>query len=222
MGDNIYFCPRENSLIVLLNFYTNMKKLFFVAMAAVAMTFTACTDKPAAPQPEPEAQEVEITVPADSIAAVIEAADSSQLSALLTEAQSKIEELKNVDPAKAKEYLAAIQALLKENAEKIKAFAGTGAVATVIDAVNSLPEIEVPDVAAAAEEAVEGAVEDVKDAAEGVKDAANEKVEDAKAAVSDAADAAANKVEEVKDAAAEKAAGAVDDAANKIKGALGK
>ena len=199
-----------------------MKKLFFVAMAAVAMTFTACTEKTTTPPAEPETPEVEITVPADSIAAVIEAADSSQLSALLTEAQSKIEELKNVNPAEAKKYLAAIQALLKENAEKIKAFAGTGAVATVIDAVNSLPEIEVPDVAAAAEEAVEGAVEDVKEAAEGVKDAANEKVEDAKAAVSDAADAAANKVEEVKDAAAEKAAGAVDDAANKIKGALGK
>ena len=200
-----------------------MKKLFFVAMAADAMTFTACTDKPAAPAaPETEpAPEVEL-VGIDSIKTVIEAADSTTLSTLLTEAQSKIDQLKGIDAAKAKEYLASLQALLKENAEKIKAFAGTGAVATVIDAVNSLPEIEVPDVAAAAEEAVEGAVEDVKEAAEGVKDAANEKVEDAKAAVSDAVNAAANKVEEVKDAAAEKTAGAVDDAANKIKGALGK
>lgn len=205
-----------------------MKKLFFVAMAAVAMTFTACTDKPAAPQTETEAEtpEVEITVPADSIAAVIESADSTQLSALLTEAQSKIEELKNVDPAKAKEYLAAIQALLKENADKIKAFAGTGAVATVIDAVNSLPEIEVPDVAAAAEEAVEGAAEDVKAAAEGAADAAAEKVDEAKAAVSDAAEnakeAVSEKANEVKDAAADKAAGAIDDAASKLKGAIGK
>ena len=192
-----------------------MKKLFFVAMAAVAMVFTACTDKPApAPAPEEEAPEVEL-VSTDSIAAVIEAADSTQLSALLTEAQSKIEELKNIDPAKAKEYLAAIQNLLKENAEKIKAFAGTGAVASLVDAVTNLPEIEVPDVAAAAEEAVENAGEAVKDAAEGA-------VEDVKEAASDAAQAAADKVEEVKDAAADKAAEAVDNAADKLKGAIGK
>ena len=192
-----------------------MKKLFFVAMAAVAMTFTACQDKPApAPAPEEETPEVEL-VSTDSIAAVIEAADSTQLSALLTEAQSKIEELKNIDPAKAKEYLAAIQNLLKENAEKIKAFAGTGAVATLVDAVNNLPAIEVPDVAAAAEEAVENAGDAVKDAAEGA-------VEDVKEAAGDAAQAAADKVEEVKDAAADKAAEAVDNAADKLKGALGK
>ncbi len=192
-----------------------MKKLFFVAMAAVAMTFTACNDKPApAPAPEEEAPEVEV-VSTDSIAAVIEAADSTQLSALLTEAQSKIDELKNIDPAKAKEYLAAIQNLLKENAEKIKAFAGTGAVATLVDAVTNLPEIEVPDVAAAAEEAVENAGDAVKDAADGA-------VENAKDAAADAAQAATDKVEEVKDAAADKAAEAVDNAADKLKGALGK
>ena len=191
-----------------------MKKLFFVAMAAVAMTFTACK-KEAAPAPvEEEAPEVEL-VSTDSIAAVIEAADSTQLGALLTEAQAKIEELTNIDPAKAKEYLAAIQTLLKENADKIKAFAGTGAVASVIDAVSNLPEIEVPDVADAAKEAVENAVEDVKDAAA-------EKVEDAKEAVSDAADAVVDKANEVKDAAADKAAEAADKAADAVKGALGR
>ena len=198
-----------------------MKKLFFVAMAAVAMTFTACKNEAPAPvNPEPETPEVEL-VSTDSIASVIEAADSSQLSTLLTEAQAKIEELTKIDPAKAKDYLAAIQALLKENADKIKAFAGTGAVASVIDAVNNLPAIEVPDVAAAAEEAAENAVEGVKDAAEAVQDAAAEKVEDAKVAVNDAANAAVDKANEVKDAAAEKAAGAIDDAANKLKGAIG-
>ncbi len=197
-----------------------MKKLFFVAMAAVAMTFTACKNEAPAPAPEPETPEVEL-VSTDSIAAVIEAADSTQLSSLLTEAQAKIEELTKIDPAKAKDYLAAIQTLLKENADKIKAFAGTGAVASVIDAVNNLPAIEVPDVAAAAEEAADKAAEGVKDAAEAVQDAAAEKVEDAKAAVNDAANAAVDKANEVKDAAAEKAAGAIDDAANKLKGAIG-
>ena len=198
-----------------------MKKLFFVAMAAVAMTFTACKNEAPAPAPEePETPEVEL-VSTDSIAAVIEAADSTQLSTLLTEAQAKIQELTNIDPAKAKDYLAAIQTLLKENADKIKAFAGTGAVASVIDAVNNLPAIEVPDVASAAEEAAENAAEGVKDAAEAVQDAAAEKIEDAKSAVNDAANAAVDKANEMKDAAAEKAAGAIDDAANKLKGAIG-
>ena len=200
-----------------------MKKFFLLAMAAVAMTFTACKNEPAAPAPtdEPEAPEV-VEITTDSIAKVIEAGDSTQLGNLLTTIQEQIETLKGTDVAKAKTYLETVQTFLKENADKIKAVVGTGTIASLVDAVNDLPAIEVPDVAAAAEEAVEGAVEDVKEAAEGVKDAANEKVEDAKAAVSDAADAAANKVEEVKDAAAEKTAGAVDDAANKIKGALGK
>lgn len=190
-------------------------------MAAVAMTFAACDNKAPKTEPvEPEAPEVEVVSP-DSIAAVIEAADSTQLSALLTEAQAKIQELANIDPAKAKDYLATIQNLLKENADKIKAFAGTGAVATVIDAVNNLPAIEVPDVASAAENAAQDAAEAVQGAAEDVKDAAAEKVEEAKTAVNDAANAAVDKANEVKDAATEKAAGAIDDAASKLKGAIG-
>lgn len=191
-----------------------MKKFFFIAMAAVAMTFTACTDKPApAPEPEPE-PEVEF-VAVDSIASVIEAADSTQLSTLLTDAQAKIEEMTKIDPAKAKEYLAALQNLLKENAEKIKAFAGTGAVASVIDAVTNLPEIEVPDVADAAAEAVEGAVE-------GAQEAATEAVDGAKEAVGDAAAAAQDAVEGAVEDAQDAAAGAVDAAADKVKGALGR
>lgn len=212
-----------------------MKKLFFVAMAAAAMTFTACTtDKPAPANTENEQDSAKVElVSTDSIASVIEAADSTQLSALLTDAQSKIEQLKAIDPAKAKEYLASLQALLKENAEKIKAFAGTGAVATVIDAVNSLPEIEVPNVADAAAEAVEGAAEDVKDAAEGtvndakeavdnVKEAAGEAAQNVKDAAAEKVSNAAEKVEAAKDAAVDKAANSIDAAADKAKGLLGK
>ena len=191
-----------------------MKKFFFIAMAAVAMTFTACTDKPTPPPVVEDEPEVEF-VGVDSIASVIEAADSTQLSALLTEAQAKIEEMTKIDPAKAKEYLAALQNLLKENAEKIKAFAGTGAVASVIDAVANLPEIEVPDVADAAAEAVEGAVEGAQEAAAEAVDGAKETVGDAAAAAQDAVEGA---VEDAQDAAA----GAVDAAADKVKGALGR
>ena len=82
-----------------------MKKLFFVAMAAVAMTFGSCTDNKPAPVVEPEEEEIEM-ISTDSLATVLEAADSTQLGSLLQTVQEQIENLKNVDPAKAKEYLA--------------------------------------------------------------------------------------------------------------------
>ena len=194
-----------------------MKKFFLLAMAAVAMTFTACKNEPAAPaQPEePQAEEV-VLIETDSIAKVIEAADSTQLSSLLTTVQEQIESLKNTDPAKAKEYLATIQNFLKENADKIKAFVGTGTVASLVDQVT---KFELPDVVDAAKDiaegAAEGAVDAAKDAAAEVKDAAVDKA-------NEAVDAAKGAVEDAKNAAADKAADAVDAAADKVKGALGK
>ena len=172
-----------------------MKKFFLLAMAAVAMTFTACKNEPAAPaQPEePQAEEI-VEISTDSIAKVIEAADSTQLSSLLTTVQEQIESLKNTDPAKAKEYLATIQNFLKENADKIKAFVGTGTVASLVDQVT---KFELPDVVDAAKDIAEGAAEGAVDAAKGA-------------------------VEDAKNAAADKAADAVDAAADKVKGALGK
>lgn len=191
-----------------------MKKYLFIAVAAVAFVFTSCKNEPKPVEPVEEEPAIEL-VSADSLQAFIENSDTTAISSFLTEAQEKIEQLKLTDPATAKEYLAKIQALLKENADKIKAFVGTGAVASLIDTVNSLPEIEVPDVVDEAKEAVEGAAEDVKDAAtdavDNAKDAAADAVEGAK-------DAASNAVEGAKDAAAD----AVDAAADKVKGALGK
>ena len=202
-----------------------MKKFLFIAAAVAAITFTSCKNEAPAPVQEEEAPEVEL-VSADSLANFIEAADTTAISNFLTEAQSKIEQLKAIDPAKAKEYLAAIQTLLKDNADKIKAFIGTGAVASLIDTVNNLPEIEVPDVVEGAKEAVEGAAEDVKEAAgdvvEGAKDAVEGAAEDVKEAAGDAVQAGKEAVENAKDAAADKAAEAVDNAADKLKGAIGK
>lgn len=178
-----------------------MKKFFLLAMAAVAMTFTACKTEPAAPaEPEAPAEEV-VLIETDSIAKVIEAADSTQLSSLLTTVQEQIENLKNTDPAKAKEYLATIQNFLKENADKIKAFAGDNeSVNAAISALTAAPADAIvsglSSAIGAAGDAVEGAVEDAKDAA-------------------------ADKAEEVKEAAKEQAGEAVDAAANKAKDALG-
>ena len=200
-----------------------MKKFFLLAMAAVAMTFTACKNEPAAPAaPEAPAEEV-VLIETDSIAKVVEAADSTQLSSLLTTVQEQIETLKNTDPAKAKEYLVTIQNFLKENADKIKAFVGTGTVASLVDQVT---KFELPDVVDAAKDIAEGAAEGAVDAAEGAVDAAKDAAAEVKDAAVDkaneAVDAAKGAVEDAKNAAADKAAEAVDAAADKVKGALGK
>ena len=191
-----------------------MKKFLFIAVAAAAVTFTSCTNEKAPVPTEPEPEAVEL-VSEDSLASFIEAADTTAISNFLTEAQAKIEELKNTDPVKAKEYLAKIQALLKENADKIKAFVGTGAVASVIDAVNSLPEIEVPDVTDAAAEAVDGAKEAVEGTANAAVDAANEKVNEAAAKVDEKVEAGKKAVEDAANKAVEDGKAAAADAVNK-------
>ena len=144
-----------------------MKKYLFIAMAAVAMTFTSCKNEPA-PQPAPgEGEEIEAEVveysPADSLKAAFDANDSGKFNEFLTQAKAKIDELKDTDPATAKKYLEAVQNFLKEKGDAIKTFVGTNtALATLIDNVNKLPEIKVPDVVEGAKDAVEGAVEQGK------------------------------------------------------------
>jgi hypothetical protein len=105
-----------------------------------------------------------------------------------------------------------VQDFLKENAEKIKAFAGeNAAVQTALTAITAAP----------AETVVDGlmqAIGGAQEAAEGVADAAKDAVE---GAVDDAKQAAEDKANEVKDAAKEKANEAVDAAADKAKKALG-
>ena len=101
-----------------------------------------------------------------------------------------------------------IQDFLKENAEKIKAFAGENeAVQTALAALTAAP----------AETVVDGlmqALNGAKDAAEGAVDAAQDAAEGAVDAAKDAA-------ENAKDAAKEKAGEAVDAAADQAKKALG-
>lgn len=189
-----------------------MKKVLFIALAAAAVTFTGCKNEPATP-PVEDQPEVEV-ISVDSLNAVIEAGDTTAIGNIFTEVQKKIEEIKAIDPAKAQEYLATVQAFLKENAEKIKNLVGeTGAVASLVSTVANLPQIEVPDVAGAAAEAVE----DAKDA---VQDAAANAVDEAKATVDEAAAKAAEKVNDAKEAVENAANNAVDEAKGKAADAL--
>jgi hypothetical protein len=102
-----------------------------------------------------------------------------------------------------------VQGFLKENADKIKAFAGENA--AVASAVAAITDVEPDAVVSGLLEQVGDAATDAKDAA---VDAVNEKVDEAKQAAED-------KANEVKDAAKEKAAGAIDGAADAAKKGLG-
>ncbi|MBR6981440.1 MAG: hypothetical protein IKH88_16620 [Prevotella sp.] len=211
-----------------------MKKLLFIAMAAVAVTFTSCKNDTPAPTTGGEGEDTTATVveysPADSLKAAFEANDSSAFNKFLSEAQNKINELKETDPATAKKYLEAVQTFLKEKGDAIKTFVGTNtALATLIDNVNKLPEITVPDVVEGVKDAAENVkedlkegAEDLKEGAENLKDQATEKAEDVKNAVGDAAKDAQNKVEGAVDDAKAKTAEGIDKAANAAKSVIGK
>ena len=84
-----------------------MKKLFFVAMAAVAMTFTACdTKKPeATPDPTPQEEAVAEVAYADSLTAALEAKDAGKIEQFLTEIQEKVN---GAEAAKYKDQLAIV------------------------------------------------------------------------------------------------------------------
>ena len=212
-----------------------MKKYLFIAMAAVAMTFTSCKNEPA-PQPAPgEGEEIEAEVveysPADSLKAAFDANDSGKFNEFLTQAKAKIDELKDTDPATAKKYLEAVQTFLKEQGDAITKFVGGNtAVATLVKEVS---EFKLPDVPGEVKDAVDGAVEQGKEAVgdavekgkeavEGAKDQVEGAVEKGKEAVGDAVEKGKEKVDGAVDKAKDKAAEGVDKAADAVKGALGK
>lgn len=206
-----------------------MKKLFFVAIAAVGLCFASCKDKATTDQPAATQDSVEAVVedPAADLQKALEANDSSAFQKIITAVTEKFESLKNLDGDalnKAKEYIAKAQTFLSENAEKITAFVGGNSVITgLLDKVKAIPAdaLAIPTAAEGAKDAAEGAVEGAKGAVEGAAAAAADKVE---GAVDAAKEAGAKAVDAAKDAgakAAEKVGEAVDKGVDAAKKALG-
>ena len=100
-----------------------MKKLFFVALAAVAMTFTACKNetKPATEPAEENTEAVAEVNYTDSLKAALENSDASKIEQFVNEVKEKIT---GVDAAKFAPQLEAVQTWLKENADKVKEVLG--------------------------------------------------------------------------------------------------
>ena len=124
-----------------------MKKIMFAVMAMCALGFTACGNKAQtaeAPADEVEAvvynAEEEAAASINQLTEQIEAQDASKFNEVLTAIQEKIKDIIGSDPAVAKEYVTKIQDFLKENAEKIKAFAGDNeSVNAAISALTAAP-----------------------------------------------------------------------------------
>ncbi len=198
-----------------------MKKLFFVALAAVAMTFTACkNDKPAtdAQAPEANAEVVEVNY-ADSLNAALEAKDASKIEQFVTDIKDKIE---GADKAKYASQLEVVQKWLQENADNVKSVLGDKFGAIVDPVANFDLKTLVGDAADGVENTAEGAIEGAKETVEGTVEGAKETVEDVKAAgeqvVENAKAAGEKAVENAKDAVKDVKEGAKDA----VKGAIDK
>lgn len=95
-----------------------MKKVLFAVMAMIAIGFTSCGNKQAAPADnaaEAPAFDVEAAVSdiTSQLSEQIEAQDANKFQAVLATVQEKIKEIIGNNPELAKEYVAKVQDFLK-------------------------------------------------------------------------------------------------------------
>jgi len=188
-----------------------------MAVAALAMTFTACSEG---------AKNDEATALVENLQAGIEAGDAAGVQSALESAQAKIAELVAKDPEAAKTYVAKVQEFVKENQEKIVALVGDNAVAQGL--VNTLVETPAETVISTLT-AGEGVLDNAQETAEGLKDslgnAVDQKVDEVQDAVNEevneAIDNANEKANEAIDKAADEANKKINDAASEAAKKLG-
>lgn len=230
-----------------------MKKIFMMAIAAVAMTITSCNgNKNTAPVEEAIDSVAVLTEEANNaaeeftsnFAGLLESKDLPSIQGLLETVKTKIAEYIGKNPEVALSYLGKVQSFLKDNAETIKAVVGSNAaisglvsnitniptesVQTLLGASEALGALGVDTkslVTNAAENAVEGAIDNAKEAVDNaagaVKDAAAEAVQGAKDKAADAVQDAKDKAADAVQGAKDKAADAVDKGADAVKKGLG-
>lgn len=213
-----------------------------MAIAAAAITITSCTgNKTAAPVEEEVDTLALLTEEANTAAdemvsnlgSLLQNKDLSAFQGALETVKAKIAEFIGKNPEVALGYIGKVQSFLKDNADAIKVFVGkNAAISSLVDGIANIPSDSVDKllgasealgalgidtkslITNAAENAVEGAIDNAKEAvgnaADAVKDAAETAVQDAK-------DKAADAVQGAKD----KAADAVDKGADAVKKGLG-
>ena len=174
-----------------------MKKVFIMAIAVAAMTFTSCCNncKTNAPKANADSAATEAvagdsTVTAEAPASPdqlieqlnekVKAKDDKGVAALLTAAQTKMAELAQKDPKEAQAYVAKLQQWMQSNSENIKAAlkssgneAAANAVGAAIDAASKADPKAITEGMSKAKEAMQSASpEQVEAAKKAAKEAA--------------------------------------------------
>ncbi len=211
-----------------------MKKVFLMAMAAIAFIFAGCGDKKTTPSDNQADTTIVMDESADATADSLTSEldvqlaqnNSDAVQATLTSLQNKYAELVasgKLDTAKA--YAAKIQQFLNENAEKIKAAAANNAtIAALVTGIQNLPTTA----EATAEQAEEAVKNNAKDMMKKAEHETNQAIDKAKREASKATDKANAQMNEAKDKAgmaldksAEEANKKVNQARGQIRKGLG-
>lgn len=205
-----------------------MKKVFLMAMAAVAFIFAGCGDKKTSPNDNQADTTIVMDESADATADSLTSELDTQLAqnntdavqATLTSLQNKYAELVasgKLDTAKA--YAAKIQQFLNENAEKIKAAAANNAtIAALVTGIQNLPTTA----EATAEQAEEAVKNNAKDMMKKAEHETNQAIDKAKRETSKATDKANAQMNEAKDKAGKALDKSAEEANKKVNQARGK
>ena len=204
-----------------------MKKVFLMAMAAIAFIFAGCGDKKTSPNDNQADTTIVMDESADATADSLTSELDVQLAqnntdavqATLTSLQNKYAELVasgKLETAKA--YAAKIQQFLNENAEKIKAAAANNAtIAALVTGIQNLPTTA----EATAEQAEEAVKNNAKDMMKKAEHETNQAIDKAKREASKATDKANAQMNEAKDKADKALDKSAEEANKKVNQARG-
>jgi len=205
-----------------------MRKLLFVAVAALTLGLASCSENAKTENTDAVIEELK---------AQIEAGNSEGVQTALEGAQAKIAELAANDPEAAKTYVAQVQEFINENKEQILAVVGENvATQTLVNTLVDTPAETVINVLTAGqsvantaenlkdsvEQTINNKAEEMKQGAEdAVKEAVDAQVDAAKKQAADKVNEATQKANEKVNEAAEKTNKEMKDAANKALKSIG-
>ncbi len=204
-----------------------MKKVFLMAMAAIAFIFAGCENKKTSPNDNQADTTIVMDESADATADSLTSELDTQLSqnntdaiqATLTSLQNKYAELVasgKLETAQA--YVGKIQQFLNDNAEKIKAAAvNNPSIAALVSGIQNLPTTA----EATAEQAEEAVKNNAKDMMKKAEHGTNQAIDKAKQEATKATDNANAKMNEAKDKAGKALDKSAEEANKKVNQARG-
>ena len=185
-----------------------MKKLFFVAVAALTLGFASCSEK------AEKASEVAPFI--EQLTSQLEAGNLDEMESTMDSAMAKVEELAAKDPEAAKTAFEEIQKFIKDSNEKLIA---AGAEESALDELISTPADVIVNALTASQSILDNAEATADSAAQAVQNsleqAAQNQVTTVEDAVNEQVDAAKQKANDQVNEAKQKANDEVNKAAQK-------